>query len=188
MANLWCTRQSSLCKQKKKLVLKGFREQLVFVVDLPQAGRYAITDEGNTARRSLYFFWCRFDKKASGHSINDSLQNTKSGIFLHKYGSTFCGSVALILLSTTFHKIRIYGQDIIIYIGGMSEKANEFCGVFIKRSIQNFERKCVKQKKKERCFHMLLVRLEIREFQVYEKPLKTASFVTRRSWTYFKCQ
>lgn len=152
MANLWCTRQSSLCKQKNSLFWKVSANNWYSWLTYHRQSRYAITDEGNTERRSLYFFWCRFDKKASGHSINDSLQNTKSGIFLHKYGSTFCGSVALTLLSTTFHKIRIYGQDIIIYIGGMSEKANEFCGVFIKRSIQNFERKCVKQKKMKDVF------------------------------------
>ena len=168
-------KDEEILKNRKKLIKRGFREELGLIFDLRKPG-YGSTNDGNTARR----FFLNYTISSSITGVNENLierfhvilrvTSISCGLEVDVQKFQYCsvGTARLFVnlypwfyMPTSVHKILIHGQVIIesalLPIGQMSEAAQESCNKFIKRYCQDFARKCSRQKNLGNVFRKLLL-------------------------------
>lgn len=160
-------------KLRKKNIQTGFRIQLGLIIDQPKQG-FGSTNDGNTARRffenaeisaSITGFNLELIKRfhvilqviSCGHDINlekfqqFSLETARKFVELYPWFP----------MPTTVHKILIHGPQIVasllLPIGQLSEEAQESCNKYIKKSRQDYARKCSRLSNMEDVLNRLLI-------------------------------
>jgi len=160
-------------ENRKKVIQKGFRQQLGLIVDQPKHG-FGSTNDGNTAQRFfensfisasitgvdedlIKKFYVILQVILSGHEIN----LIKSKEYTLATARKFVELYPWFYMPTSVHKLLLHGTEIIdhalLLIGQMSEDAQESCHKYIKRYREDFTQKCSRTKTMEDLFLRLLM-------------------------------
>lgn len=166
--------EKQIVESRKKEIQKEFRLKLGLLVDQPKQG-YGSTNDGNTARR--FFQNSSISSQITGIDENlikrfhVILQTISCGLDINiskfeEYAIATARQFVQLYpwynMPTSIHKILIHGHRIIeqslLPIGQMSEEAQESCNKVIKKTRQDFARKCSRIKTMEDIFLRLFIK------------------------------
>ncbi|XP_024875226.1 uncharacterized protein LOC112456728 [Temnothorax curvispinosus] len=167
------TEEKQITQDRKKIIQKGFKQQLGLIIDRPKPG-YGSTNDGNTARRFfkntsvsasitgveetlIKRFHVILQTMSSGHDVNVK----KFEQYALETAKLFVNTYPWYPMPITVHKILIHGPQIIesalLPIGQLSEDAQEARNKDIKKYRESFSRKCSRTKTMEDVFNWLTV-------------------------------